>query len=178
MKRFLKSKKGIALLATLAVAAMATGAFAYFTSTGSGSGNATVGTTANDLVLKATINSTLYPGHTYSVDNINIANPETFAQAASSISPDTVAGDAVTGVTVSGGTSLHGGCLASWFHFYGDGTTKDSTLSLTGAPVSIPASGNTDFAFASTGAKVGMDETGTNQSDCETATITFHLVSA
>jgi hypothetical protein len=179
MKRFMKSKKGIALLVTLVVVgASAFGAYAYFTSTGSGSGTATVGSAANDLTLTATISSTLYPGHTYNLDNIRIANPETFAQAASSVSPDLVNGDAVTGVSVSGGTNLHGGCSASWFHFYGDGTNADSTLSLSGAPVSIPASGHVDFAYASTGAKVGMDETGGNQSDCEGATITFHLTSA
>ena len=41
MKRFIKSKKGIALLATLAALAIAGGAYAYFTSTGSGQGSAT-----------------------------------------------------------------------------------------------------------------------------------------
>jgi hypothetical protein len=173
------SKRTLVLLGVVVVAIAASiGAYAYFTSTGSGSGTATVGTAANDLTITATISSTLYPGHTYNVDNIRIANPETFNQAASSVSPDLVTGDPVTGVTVTGGTNLYGGCQASWFHFYGDGTNPDSTLDLTGAPVSIPASGHTDFAYASTGAKVGMDESGTNQDDCEGATITFNLVSS
>jgi len=60
--KVIKSKKGIALLAALAVAVVAAvGAYAYFTTTGSGSGSATVGTSSN-LVLAGTSASTLYPG--------------------------------------------------------------------------------------------------------------------
>jgi hypothetical protein len=47
MKRFIKSKKGLALLATLVVAAAgAVAGYAYFTSTGTGTGSATVGSAA------------------------------------------------------------------------------------------------------------------------------------
>jgi hypothetical protein len=60
--KLIKSKKSIALLATLAVAVIAAvGAYAYFTTTGSGSGTATVGTSSN-LVLAGTASATLYPG--------------------------------------------------------------------------------------------------------------------
>ncbi len=76
MKRFIKSKKGIALLATLVVAAVAAfGAYAYFTSTGSGTGTATVGTANNWVVaVSAPTGGPLYPGHgaedfTYTVTN-------------------------------------------------------------------------------------------------------------
>ena len=59
---FLKSRKGVALLAMLVVAAVAAaGAYAYFTTTGSGSGTGTVGTSSN-LVLTGTASATLYPG--------------------------------------------------------------------------------------------------------------------
>jgi hypothetical protein len=62
MKRFLKSKKGLALLAALVVAiAASVGAYAYFTTTGSGTGSASVGTSSN-LVLAGTTADTLYPG--------------------------------------------------------------------------------------------------------------------
>jgi hypothetical protein len=47
MKKFLMSKKGIVLLATMiAVVASAVGAYAYFTTTGDGTGSATVGTSS------------------------------------------------------------------------------------------------------------------------------------
>jgi hypothetical protein len=73
MRTFLKSKKGIAaLIATLVVAISAVGAFAYFTTTGSGSGTATVGTSTN-LALVGTAPTTLYPGTssnvTFTADN-------------------------------------------------------------------------------------------------------------
>jgi hypothetical protein len=46
--RLIRSKKGIALLAALAVAIIAAvGAYAYFTSTGTGTGSASVGTATN-----------------------------------------------------------------------------------------------------------------------------------
>ncbi len=46
--KLLKSKKGVVLLATLVVAAAAAiGAYAYFTSTGHGTGSATVGSATN-----------------------------------------------------------------------------------------------------------------------------------
>ena len=74
MKRFLLSKKGLVLLATLAVAvAAAVGAYAYFTSGGSGNGSATVGT-STAFVLHGTSGSTLYPG-TSSVVTFTVDNP-------------------------------------------------------------------------------------------------------
>ena len=52
MKRFIKSKKGLVLLATLVVAAAASvGAYAYLTTGGSGTGSATDGSTTNNLVI-------------------------------------------------------------------------------------------------------------------------------
>ena len=55
MKRFLRSKKGAAaLLATVVVAISAVGAFAYFTNTGSGTGAATVGTSAEVSLVGTT----------------------------------------------------------------------------------------------------------------------------
>jgi hypothetical protein len=63
MKKFLKSKKGIALLATMVVAiAAAVGAYAYFTSTGSDSSTAAVGAAAEWTVDADITANTLYPG--------------------------------------------------------------------------------------------------------------------
>src|SRR5262249_38554590 len=92
--KLVRSKWGVAgIVVVVAAAASALVAFGFFTSNGSGSGTATVGSPGNDLAIVATISSTLYPGHTYPVDNIRISNPEAFAQAASSISPDLVNGN-------------------------------------------------------------------------------------
>ena len=69
----LVTKRKIALLAALLVAAVAAiGGWAYFTANGSGSGTATVGTSSN-LVLHGSTVGTLYPGTTvpisFTVDN-------------------------------------------------------------------------------------------------------------
>jgi hypothetical protein len=64
MKKFLKSKKGLALLATMVVAvATAVGAYAYWTQGGSGTGSATTGTTTAITVVQDSLTaSNLYPG--------------------------------------------------------------------------------------------------------------------
>ena len=64
MKRFIKSKKGLALLATLVVAAAgAIAGYAYFTSTGNGTGTAAVGTASNWSIAQTgtTSGGPLYP---------------------------------------------------------------------------------------------------------------------
>jgi hypothetical protein len=72
--KFIKTKKGFALLAAVAVVAIsAVGAYAYFTSTGAGTGSAAVGT-STAFVLHGTSASTLYPG-TSSVVTFTADNP-------------------------------------------------------------------------------------------------------
>ena len=74
MKKFLKSKKGLALLATMVVAVAAIGAYAYFTSTGSGTGNATVGTDSNWVVGQTSLaGGPLYPDPVIGTGNIETA---------------------------------------------------------------------------------------------------------
>jgi hypothetical protein len=80
--KFIKSKKGLALLATLAVAAIAAvGAYAYFTSTGSGTGTATVGSdSAWTVGQTGTSGGALYPDPTIGTGNIqskayDVTNP-------------------------------------------------------------------------------------------------------
>jgi hypothetical protein len=61
--KFIKSKKGIALLAALVVAVVAAvGAYAYFTSTGTGTGSASVGSATNWVVGQTgSAGGALYP---------------------------------------------------------------------------------------------------------------------
>jgi hypothetical protein len=102
MKKFIKSKKGIALLATLVVAAVtAVGAFAYFTSAGSGSGSATVGSpSASDIQLSSATVGDLYPGGADVPVTVDISN--------------TGNGTEYVG-TISGTVEDNGDCLGSWF---------------------------------------------------------------
>jgi hypothetical protein len=89
--KFIKSKKGLALLATLVVAAAAAfGAYAYFTSTGSGTGSATVGTSTAWTVAQTSADNLavgpLYPNPTVGTGTIqtnsyHVANPSTGQQS-------------------------------------------------------------------------------------------------
>jgi len=91
MKKFLTSKKGIALFATMVVAvAAAVGAYAYFTSTGTGTGSATVGTSTAWAVGQTTADNSavgpLYPDPTVGVGTIqtnsyHVKNPSTGQQS-------------------------------------------------------------------------------------------------
>ncbi len=61
--KVIKSKRGIALLAVLVVAAIAAfGAYAYWTTTGNGTGSATTGTDHGVTVNQTSPSSGLYPG--------------------------------------------------------------------------------------------------------------------
>jgi hypothetical protein len=74
--KFIKSKKGLVLLATLAVAVVAAvGAYAYFTSTGAGTGSASVGT-STAFVIHGNVANALYPGTSESVA-LTVDNPST-----------------------------------------------------------------------------------------------------
>jgi hypothetical protein len=97
---FLKSKKGVAVLAMLVVAAVAAfGAYAYFTATGSGSGSATVGSSSN-IQLSGSPVASLYPGGADAPVTVSIHNPGS--------------GNQYVG-TVSGSVQDNGSCLGSWF---------------------------------------------------------------
>ncbi|HZT84843.1 MAG TPA: hypothetical protein VE984_05415 [Gaiellaceae bacterium] len=100
MKRFIKSRKGLVLLATLVVAAAAAvGAYAYFTSTGSGSGTASVGMSSN-IQLSSPLVGTLYPGGPAVPVTVTIHNPSS--------------GQEYVG-TITGTVADNGGCQGSWF---------------------------------------------------------------
>jgi hypothetical protein len=100
MKKFLKSKKSIALLAVLIVAvAVTVGAFAYFSSTGTGSGTATVGSSSG-IELSSDPVGALYPGGADVPVTVDIHNP---------------GGGAEYVGTISGTVEDNGGCLGSWF---------------------------------------------------------------
>jgi len=76
--RFIKSKKGIAILATLAVASIgAFGAYAYLTSTGTGSGTAADGSAAALNVTVSPIQGGIVPG-VFELVTYKIDNPSTY----------------------------------------------------------------------------------------------------
>jgi hypothetical protein len=101
MKQFLTSKKGIVLLATMVAAvAAAVGAYAYFTSAGSGSGNATVGASSNIVITNDTPVANLYPGGADVPVTLHLQNPGGGNEYVND---------------VSGTVADNAGCLGAWF---------------------------------------------------------------
>jgi hypothetical protein len=98
--RFFTRRKGVASLTALVVAAVAAfGAYAYYTSTGSGSGSATVGS-SSAIQLSGSPVAQLFPGGADAPVTVSIHNP---------------GGGGEHVGTVSGTVADNGGCLGSWF---------------------------------------------------------------
>jgi hypothetical protein len=168
MKKFLKSKKGIALFATMVVAiATAVGAYAYFTSTGTGTGSATVGTTEDWTVDVANVSGgPLYPGSglenkTYEVTNASVGN-----QLLNEVTIEIAMAD--------GDPWTDGDCSKADFSINGEAAGDTATDTYGVDPANDYASGDGTGAIAFT---VEMVDTHVIQDDCKNATPSI-LVSA
>ena len=73
MRKFVMRKRVLVPMGLVAVLVVAGAAIAYFTTTGSGTGSATVGS-SSAVTLHGTAATTLYPGTT-SVVNFTVDNP-------------------------------------------------------------------------------------------------------
>jgi len=151
-----KVKVGVATLAALVAAG---GAMAYYTSSGSGNGGATVGGSPADLTITASTPTTglLYPGSSGEVDAA-ISNPNTFPVRVNSL------------VLASGGIvadSGHPACDTSALHY----TTQTNS----GAGWTIPAKvGSTDGSLdIQLAAAISMDNSAANE--CQGAAFSVNL---
>ncbi len=146
----------VALGSTIALAATGA-AIAYFTSSGSGTGTASVGS-ASAVTLHATVNSNLYPGSSSPV-SLTVDNPSSGVQRVGTVTLSSISVD-----------SGHSGCSTVI-----TGGNPDFTM----APVNVnevfpPGNGQ---SVAATGT-LTMNETGVNQDPCQGATLTLHLVNS
>ncbi len=140
----------IAVVAALAVAGLAA---AYFTSGGTGSGTATVGSDSGVTISPVTFDNTIYPGVSTTVHfTVNNASGKTAAKVGKVVA-DTSGGN------TNGISGLPQGCPAADFHF------NDVTLN-----TEIAANGST----ATTGT-LAMDDTSVNQDACKGASPVLHL---
>jgi hypothetical protein len=105
MHKFTKKRIAIGALGLLAVAGVAV---AYFTTTGSGTGNAKVGT-SEALTISAVSASELYPG-TSSQVTFNVTNPSTGHQYVTKVKLKEV-----KAYKDAGHTEAKVGCENSWF---------------------------------------------------------------
>jgi hypothetical protein len=112
MFRVLKRKRVVVSLGVVASLALTAAAIAYFTSTGSGTGQATVGTSTAWSVTFGTTTGTMYPGSGTSNVPYTVTNPSSGHQYLASTSA-TVKDDGSGNIT-DGGSSV-AGCSSSWF---------------------------------------------------------------
>lgn len=148
-----KRRALIALGCTCALA-VAGVALAYFTTSGSGTGNATVGS-SSAVTLHATVSSNLYPG-TSSPVSFTVDNPSSGSQRVGTITLSSItvdAGHSTCSTTISGGNPDFAmpAVAVNKVFAAGNGQSVTQTGTLT------------------------MNETGVNQDACQGATVTLHL---
>ena len=141
------------LIAALVVAGAA---IAFWTSTGTGQGTATVGTDSGLPISAVTFGNTLYPGGKSPV-SFTITN----SSANSAITVAQVAADTSFGAT--GVTGLPGGCLPADFTF--------PTFTVN---QSIPAGGTLNLTVPTAGG-LAFANTAVNQDACKNAAPVLHL---
>lgn len=147
-------KRALIALAVVGVLAVTGAALAYFTSSGSGSGSASVGSDAGVTIDPVTFDDTLYPGGSTTV-HFTVNNSSTTSSAkVGQVVADTSGGN------TNGISGLPAGCSASDFT-YTPGTALNT---------SIDPSDSVD----GTGTLAMADST-SNQDACKGASPTLHL---
>jgi hypothetical protein len=151
--KLLRNRKLVAVLATLALGVVATAGYAYWTTSGVGTGSATNASSNGTLALHASFDNGLTPGATepvsYTADNAG----------SSSLQVGTV--HAVVSIDA---TSAAAGCLA------GDFTVPDKAENQ-----KIPA-GSSAVALTN-GSTIKFADTAVNQDACKGAIVTLTLSS-
>jgi hypothetical protein len=153
MKQSMK-KRALIAFAGLCVLGITAAAYAYFTTTGSGTATATVGT-SSAVTLKGTVSGNLYPGASATV-TFTVDNPSSAKQRVGSISLEKITADAghsTCSVVTTGGNP--------------DFAMPEVVVNKTFAP------GNGQ-AVTPTGT-LTMNDTGVNQDACQGATLTLNL---
>jgi hypothetical protein len=168
--RITRTKKALAIV-SIATVAVAGTAVAYFTSTGSGSGTASVGTTSA-LTVTGTSASTLYPG-TSSTVSFTVTNPSSGHERLGSITLSAV--HACTGAS----SSWNGAACSNSGTEQTTCESLDTSASSTVDNFSMPVvTSNTDFG---PGANQTVSQTGTialnnlssSQNSCQGANLTL-----
>jgi hypothetical protein len=153
MSRIITKRRARIALTVAGVLAVAVAALAYWTTSGGGSGTASVGTDAGVTINPVTFDGALYPGGSttvhFTVNNTSADAPVKFHD----VIADTSGGN------TNGISGLPVGCSASDFHF--SATTGDQEI----------AKGGT---YSSTGT-LSMDNSTSNQDACKGQSPVVHL---
>jgi hypothetical protein len=170
------SKKHIAVLTTVAVIGVAGAAFAYFTSTGTGSGSATVGTASN-LTVTGTSATTLYPG-TNSTVSFTVNNPSSGHERLGSITLTAVHACTGASSTWTGSACSNSGTEQTSCESF-DTSASSATDNFSMPVVAV----NTDFgpgngqSISQTGT-LAMNDLSSSQNSCQGASLTLSFTTS
>ncbi|PRY67129.1 hypothetical protein B0I08_10722 [Glaciihabitans tibetensis] len=158
MRERSKFSKKTTVIAISAVLLLAGGgaAFAYWTTTGTGTGTAAVGTNEAVTAVQTSVPVAMYPGNAAQTLSGNFTNPNDGPAYVATVTAS------IDSVTPGSATAL--GCTAADF------TLANPEMTV-GADV---AAGTAVGAW--TGATIQMINSGTNQDDCKDALVTFSYV--
>jgi len=149
------SKKRVtAAIGCIVALVSAAAAFAYFTSSGSGTGSAAVGS-SSAVTLHATISSNLYPGSSSPV-SLTVDNPSSGSQRVGTVT--------LSSITVDAGHSTCSTAISG-------GNPDFAMPAVTVNKVFPPGNGQS----VTPSGTLTMNETGVNQDACQGATLTLHL---
>jgi hypothetical protein len=143
-------RRVLAALGTVIAIAAVGAAIAYFTTSGSGTGSASVGS-SSAVTIHGTVSGALYPGASATV-NFTVDNPSSGSQRVNTIQLESVTTDAA-----------HSGCVTTDF------TMPNVTVNQTfpsGSGQSVTSTGT-----------LSMANTALNQDACQGAPLTLHLTS-
>jgi flagellar basal body-associated protein FliL len=162
MRKIFGSRRRIVVICLAAVVVLggASAAFAYFSSSGNGTGQAQVGSASTWTVTAGNPTGTIYPGAgsstiVFTVKN-NASGEQQFSNATASVNSNN------GNITASGSTTGVSGCLATWFN----------------ATVTSDPSINTNIASGGTAqvtVTVTMPSSTTNQNACQSVTPDINL---
>jgi hypothetical protein len=171
MKGFIRSKKGLVLLATLVVAAAAAvGAYAYFTSTGHGTGTGQVGNATPWTVVGGSESANLYPltypAGAQALTGGSVTNAGSGFQNLHQI--------VATIGTPTGGSNTPNACTSADFQLYSPGSSWTiSTTSTTNDTATITPDDDLGptGVYNMTDLSVAMVDNHANQDGCQGATV-------
>jgi hypothetical protein len=151
---WINSRKMLGALGCVVALAAAGAAVAYFTSSGSGTGAAAVGS-SESVTLHATLSSDLYPGSSSPV-SLTVDNPSSGAQRVGTVTLSSISVD-----------SGHSACATTI-----SGGKPDFSMPAIVVNKVFPPGDGQSVTPAGT---LTMNDTGVNQDACQGATLTLHL---
>ena len=175
MRKLFGKKRIVMAAGVLVVALGATAAFAYWTASGTGNGNATAGSDSGVSILGVGFSGTLYPDATvnvrFVVQNLSAHTPVQVDkvvadQGAYDSVAHTYAWPGGIEIAAAPNSDVTHTCDAAWFTYTAGPAIAQNIAASSSYPVHADGSGGT--------LKMS-NETSSNQDGCKGATITLHL---